>query len=730
MNRNPFIIGVAIILVVLPLLTAFAQTPAPSKQQDQTVQIGTIEIPLDIVVRDKKGRPVRDLTAADFEVFEDGVKQKIESFRLVAREAKKTDVTKKIEGENTTGKQVETTSLGVTALVFDRLTPEARALAHKAALAYAQENASPQDYTGVFAIDLSLRTVQQYTNDPQLVSKAVEQVSSSVASTFTSGAERVRTLADQSTALQNSADQSVSSMGATGPGGGGSNAPSSPPGGAMTQLALNEMQSRMLQSYETLERDQQGHATVNALLAVIDSMRSLPGRKSIVFFSEGLSLPPAVLNQFNSVISAANRANIAIYSIDAAGLRLESTTLETTNEINSLAQKRMQQVGRGKDDGSGPLMKSLERNEDLLRLNPHSGLGQLSDQTGGFLVKDTNDLSAGIRRIDEDMHIHYMLTYAPKNRDFDGKFRHIEVKLARPNLDVQARKGYYALSLASNSPILEYEVPAFAALSKSTPNPFGLLVLGTSFPEPKHPGLVPIVASVPSTSFTFTPESEKKTYSTNFSIVTVIKDSSKQIVQKMSQNYVLSGPLDRIEAARKEPVFFYREIELAPGSYTIESVAYDVPSGKASLRVSSVEVPSTDDTKLRLSSLVLLQHAERMTAQEAKIDSPFHIGEVIVYPNLGESVHKAAVKQLAFFFTAWPEKGSTEPLKLTIDLSQNGKSLGQIPMDLKAADEKGRIQYASALPIDNFRPGTYELRVTVKDSKNSVSRSTSFTIEQ
>jgi hypothetical protein len=49
---------------------------------------------------------------------------------------------------------------------------------------------------------------------------------------------------------------------------------------------------------------------------------------------------------------------------------------------------------------------------------------------------------------------------------------------------------------------------------------------------------------------------------------------------------------------------------------------------------------------------------------------------------------------------------------------------------MKPADEKGRIQYASALPIDNFRPGTYELRVTVKDSKNSVSRSTSFTIEQ
>jgi VWFA-related protein len=180
------------------------------------------------------------------------------------------------------------------------------------------------------------------------------------------------------------------------------------------------MQTRMLETFETLERNHQGHATANSLLALVNSMRNLPGRKSVIFFSEGLALPPAVVEQFKSVINAANRAGVSVYSVDSAGLRIDSPNLEATREIKALADRRMNQVHRSQDP-SGPLSKGLERNEDLLRLNPHSGLGELAEQTGGFLIRDTNDLSAGLRRIDEDMRVHYVLTYASKNQEYDGR---------------------------------------------------------------------------------------------------------------------------------------------------------------------------------------------------------------------------------------------------------------------------------------------------------------------
>src|SRR6267143_5168614 len=66
---------------------ALCQTP-PDKEQDiEKVVVGTNEVVLDAVVKDKKGHAVKDLTAADFEISEDGVPQDVRSFRLVTRES-------------------------------------------------------------------------------------------------------------------------------------------------------------------------------------------------------------------------------------------------------------------------------------------------------------------------------------------------------------------------------------------------------------------------------------------------------------------------------------------------------------------------------------------------------------------------------------------------------------------------------------------------------------------
>src|SRR6185369_6317504 len=230
-------------------------------------------------------------------------------------------------------------------------------------------------------------------------------------------------------------------------------------------------EANMIQQYETLERDQQGFATINGLLAVINPMRNLPGRKTIIFFSEGIALPTSVQTKFPAVISAANRANVSIYTIDAAGLRTESGTAESARELNSIVAQRLGNQARGSDRGSsGPYMKSLERNEELLRFDPRSGLGQLADQTGGFLIHDTNDLANGVRRINDDMHGYYLVTYVPKNEDYNGKFRQINVKLTRPSLEVQTRKGYYAVESVDQLPVLDYEAPAIAAARSADPN--------------------------------------------------------------------------------------------------------------------------------------------------------------------------------------------------------------------------------------------------------------------
>ena len=728
---------VTVLLAIALGLSVLSRTGGQT--QDDVIRVRSNEVRLDIVVKDKKGRPVKDLTANDFEVLEDGTTQKIASFRFVNRERPREANAAPAPGESNAGAQPAASTVlsnrttpGVIALVFDRLSPEARSLAKKAGIAYATEGMAGGDFTGVFRIDLSLNTVQSFTDNAELVKAAVESATSTVSSTYASSAQRSRDLADRGSALDrqiDSAQATASSAGMSGDNSGAA-AAGQAAGQAAAAQKLIEMESNMLQQFENLERDQQGFATVNGLLAVINPMRNLPGRKTIIFFSEGLALPTSVQTKFPAVISAANRANVSIYTIDAAGLRTESGTTESARELNSIVAQRIGQQSRGSDRmSSGPYMKSLERNEELLRFDPRSGLGQLADQTGGFLIHDTNDLANGVRRINDDMNGYYMVTYVPKNEDYNGKFRQINVKLNRPSLEVQTRKGYYAVEAMGQLPVLDYEAPAIAAARTADPNSrtFSLMGSALGFPAPSRPGLSLIIAEAPLSAFSFT-SNDNKSYNTDFSLVALIRNEGNEIVQKLSHHYAITGPLEKLDTAKKEDVLFYRETQLPPGRYTVELIAYDASSEKVSLKKASLEIPGIDATKPRLSSVAVLQRAERLTADEQKRDQPFRFGELLVYPNLGQPIAKSVAPQLAFFFTAWPAKGSTEPLLVTIEILQNQRSLVKTPGQLPAPDEQGQIKYASSFPLDKFQPGAYELKVTVGDGKSSVTRSTNFTI--
>lgn len=727
-----------VIFGISPAVFIFGQTP--QSEQDDVVRFRTNEVNLDVVVKDKKGRPLRDLKPGDFEVFEDGVQQKVESFRFLIRDAKaanRNSTTANPTSETTTGNtpvSVSTTASttpSVTALVFDRLSPEARSLARKAGLAYAQEGIAAGDYTGVFGIDQSLRTIQSFTENAQLIKEGVERATGAATSTYSSGATQMRENADRSIALgqeATSAEASATAAGSARDSSGASEAGAAA-GQAMVEQKFLEMQSDMLDHYERLERDQQGFSTINSLLAVISPMRNLPGRKTIILFSEGLKLPPDVMQKFPAVINAANRANVSIYAIDAAGLRVESGTAEAAREINSIAAARLQQQGRNADL-SGPYMRSLERNEDLLRFDPRSGLGQLADETGGVLIHDTNDLSAGMRRINDDMHGYYALTYVPENKDYDGRFRQITVKVNRSNIEIQSRKGYYAVESLGQLPLLDYEAPAIASARKvrSGAGPFPFRGAALSYPSAGRPGLTLFMAEASISSFKFVPSADNKTYNANFSIIALVRDESGQIVQKLSQHYPMSGPLADLDAARKGDLLFYREAQLKPGKYNVELVAYDASSTAVSVSRSSVEIAAADDSKPRVSSVAILKRAERLTPEEQKRDQPFRFGELLVYPNLGEPIARAKAKELAFFFTAWPAKGSTAPLQLTLEILRNKQHLGQTSGALPQADAQGQIKYASSIPLDKFQPGVFELRVTVSDGKNNVSQSTQFTL--
>ncbi len=483
------------------------------------------------------------------------------------------------------------------------------------------------------------------------------------------------------------------------------------------------MTQRAVEGFERLERAQQGYATTDGLLAVVNAMGQLPGRKALILFSEGVAIPTQVAAQFRSVISNANRANVSIYTVDAAGLRALSSDADTGRAMTALGQRRVAVAGSPRD-GDGPMTRDLERNEDLLRLNPESGLGQLADETGGVFIRGTNNPGPRLRQVDEDLHAYYLLTYSPQNQDYDGRFRQISLKVNRPGAEVQARKGYYALNVPFDTPVLDYEAPALALLSgNSQPNAFNSRVAAYSFPEPAKPGLVPVMVEVPADSVNFSTSKDKKSYGTNFSIVVLVKDEQQRAVRKLSNQYLLAGPLDKLAAAKEGKILFYRETELPPGRYTIASVVHDAATGRASVNTASLVVSAADASRLRLSSIVLVKSAERLQASDRGAANPFHFGEVLIYPNMDEPLRKRVSKNLAFFVTVYPPQGSSSATKLRLEIMQKGRALGQTSYDLPAPDATGRIQYASAIPIDKYQPGEYELKVTVENGQSTATRS-------
>ena len=229
-------------------------------------------------------------------------------------------------------------------------------------------------------------------------------------------------------------------------------------------------------------------------------------------------------------------------------------------------------------------------------------------------------------------------------------------------------------------------------------------------------------------AFNFATAADKKTYSADFSILALVKDGTGEVVQKVSKHYPLTGTIDQLESARKEALLFYRETQLPAGSYTVELIAYDELAGKTSVQTSSINVAALDETKPRLSSVAVLKRAERLTPEEQKRNQPFHFGELLVYPNLGESIPKSKTAQLAFFVTAWPGKGNIDAMHLTFEILQHGRALAKSTAPLPPPDSQGQIKYASSFSLKDFQPGIYELQVTVSDTKNRVSRSTSFTV--
>jgi len=413
--------------------------------QQPPVKTVTTGVVVDVTVVDSKGNAVLDLAPEDFEVSEDGVRQRVVSATLVQRgvvrplAAAGSDQTAGPPAGTPAAASVPSTAVApsVTAILFDRLSPESRALARRAALAYVSTLEPPHDYAGVFLADSALRTFQPFTNERDKVRRAVDVISA------TAPGNTAVTAEPESKRLYGLDPNLPPTAGAeSGSGGFGSIAEREH---RLNQLdpvekIMTQMEMRMRESYYRFVAELDGEWSLAGLRAVVGGFSELPGRKSILYFTEKLPITDRMKPKFDALIGEANRANITVYPVDALGLRVHSTEGEMKRNVDVAAAQALGDEQRDR----GAWTKDLERQNDLLNSRAGAVLGRLAKDTGGFILENTNDLAAGVARMQQERTTYYLLAYQPTNTKLDGKFRRITVKVKRPKTTARARPGYVA----------------------------------------------------------------------------------------------------------------------------------------------------------------------------------------------------------------------------------------------------------------------------------------------
>jgi VWFA-related protein len=662
---------------------------------------------VDVVVRDGKGDPVPELTAADFEVREDGALQTVERFLAPTIESTRPPrAVRPADPAQTTSDAPATRAAtrGATiALVFDHLSTESRVAAQRAARDSLRQRRE-EDVFGVFSVEDTLVVGQDFTADSTLVEEAIGAVGSRAAQSGASQMDVARDATGRRLAANAARAELIGMPAPT----------SAAEGSARAQAQINAARLSMAQAiadaFDHLVRDAQGHATAQALTAIVDALRVVPGRKAVVLFSEGLFRTEANEQRFLSVVSAANRASVSIYAIEAAGLQTRTYESLAREEIASTAAVNRAQQASGQDRGGGAFTRGLEAAEDRVRFSPRASLEWISDSTGGVFVSDTNDLSGALHRITSDLRSYYLLGYTPSNDTFDGRFRKISVQVRRRGLEVRARAGYFAVH--SSGPVLAHVAPALALLEAGKrPGAVEVHAGAWPFPSGHGPVRVPVAVTVPGpvvARLASTGGSRRKGH-VDVTLLARILAADGRPIEAMSRRFVFDPGGKSVIG----DLCLLRDAWLLPGRYTLEAVAFESMTGQAGVTTRPIEVAEGLRPLDRM-QVVIVRGA--LPAAEAVADfetgHPLRFGDVILQPLAGEALSRRPNRPLVFQLAS--VSASAGPLA-TIEVWQGTRRVTTSVVKWELPDSSGILRHVAEVPAGVLDAGRYELRVTLSD---------------
>jgi VWFA-related protein len=416
-------------LVSIPVDAAgqSTQTAQPAPQQPETALRANADLVLvDVTVNDAQQNPVHHLLATDFTVLEDGKPQILKVFEEHAAgpPARLSTAPRFRPGMFSNFTPVpETGTLNI--LLFDKLnTPmNAQSEVRDQVLKYLKE-APPGTRMAIFSLTTELKLLQGFTSNPELLRALV------LGKKGNPGASPLMNDAmngDEPGADDLMMDTITDALG-------------NDPDAATIEANLQQFEAEQ-QSFQLQLR---ARYTLDALNQLARYMSNLPGRKNLIWFSG--SFPVSILpdpdlqnpfaivasaeDEFKETVELLSRSQVAVYPIDARGLMTEPML----NANNS---------GRAYANNPSAYAKNSAKFFQQTS-EEHGTMDQMALATGGKSFVNTNDLKAAIEKAVDAGSNYYTLAYTPVNRNWNGAFRKIEVKLDRPGMTLAYRRGYFA----------------------------------------------------------------------------------------------------------------------------------------------------------------------------------------------------------------------------------------------------------------------------------------------
>jgi VWFA-related protein len=654
------------------------------------------EVTVELTAHDRKGNTVPDLTTSDVAITDGGVPVTLKNLRLTA------------ETQETISFVFDEVVSGVSKMDRD-LAEEVLA------------GVSGRGYRfAVFKIEERLHLVLAPTTDTEAVKAAIETT------TMANRPDYIK--ATEAAEKQMTGDIEA----ATG-----------------ERQANAKMLLAMLMDSQKAASDAQSTPSVAALLALARGQQDVPGRKAILYFSQGLDWKTSSPETLRNIMQAANRERATLYSFDAEMGDVQAAQAANAGAMMGVQQAinvvptgpvTMETIAAGRASGHPDAFQSEGQalmgqgmgtaelsNEFAGRLeasgntgSPHS-LTAICATTGGTHVFAMTEGHKGATEIALDLNSYYLASWIAPGTGDETRMRLIGVKSLRKGVQLASRAGYYPLRGSNVIKVSAFEgrlSEALAApnLPADLPMNAALLRFGSTPDSQLNSVLIQVPLDQVAT----------KDGQSSVSVLAQLKDQSGAVVQKFSADVAPRRTIGAAGETAQDMVSFRRQFTAPPGEYVLESVAMDSNGGKIGARRADVVIPAVANG-LALGDVLLVRRID--AAGPSGETDPLRSAEGIVVPNLSGHISRSAGPKVNLFFDLHADPNSTAPPTLSAELRRNDDLIGTMPLKLPADSQRKTVPYLTTLGVGSLKPGEYEMTVILRQGGQTLSRAVSFTLE-